>query len=64
MFIENILNLLFYYKEERPNSDNNTFKDNEYITIDLNYYADLLCDISLKVSIDSQNNGTLEGGGR
>ena len=52
------------YKEERPNSDNNTFKDNDSITIDLNYYADLLCDISLKVSIDSQNNGTLEGGGR
>ena len=52
------------YKEERPNSDNNTFKDNDSITIDLNYYADLLCDISLKVSIDSQNNGTLVSGGR
>ena len=52
------------YKEERPNSDNNTFKDNDSITIDLNYYADLLCDISLKVSIDSDNNGSLVGGGR
>ena len=42
------------YKEEQvPNSD---FKGNNFISIDLNHYADLLCDISLKVSIDSPNN--------
>ena len=53
------------YREEHPNSDNNTFKDNNNINIDLNNYADLLCDISLKVSIDSpNNNASITGGGR
>ena len=43
------------YKEEQPNT-NSTFETNENINIDLNYYADLLCDISLKVVIDSNGN--------
>jgi hypothetical protein len=45
------------YKEERPSSDNTDFKgNNDSINIDLNYYADLLCDISLKVLINETNS--------
>jgi len=45
------------YKEEYPTSDNADFKgNNDSINIDLNYYGDLLCDISLKVLINETNS--------
>ena len=40
------------YKEEQPIGNDNFKDSNQSINIDLNYYADLLCDISLKVSVD------------
>lgn len=43
------------YKEEQPTGNDNFKDNNESISIDLNYYADLLCDISLKVSVNDSS---------
>ena len=49
---------LITYNEEQPTSRVDFKDNNDSITIDLNYNADLLCDISLKVSVNDPTNET------